>query len=177
MFLVSLSLISLPQYSQASQLETTFLKLERNFDSHKSFPLVVESQPIHVIQQPVDLRYRFHRDSCPLKYYCRYFIGDLIKKSDNYGFIMSASNFYYVPRSSTWAKISDCISSIFLIFSSISFLLSRSDGGVGGGVGVGVGSLGVGSGGEGFFGTFNGDSGLEVITWGVCLSGDSGAFT
>ena len=104
---------------------------------------------------------------------------------------MSASNFYYdnLPRPSTWAKISDCISSIFLIFSSISFLLNRSDGGVGGGVGVGVGgtgvgsrggggvgSLGVGSGGEGFFGTFNGDSGLEVITWGVCLSGDSGAF-
>ena len=35
----------------------------------------------------------------------------------------------------------------------------------------------MGSGGEGFFGTFNGDSGLEVITCGVCLSGDSGAFT
>lgn len=85
MFLVSLSLISLPQYSPASQLQTTFVKLERNFDSDKSFPLVVVSQPNHVIQQPGDLRYRFHRDSCPLKYCCRYFIGDLIKKLDNYG--------------------------------------------------------------------------------------------
>ena len=103
---------------------------------------------------------------------------------------MSPSNFYYdnLPRPSTWAKISDCISSIFLILSSISFLLNRSDGGVCGGVGVGVGgtgvgsrggvgSIGVGSGGVGSAGTFNGDSGLEVITGGVYFSGESGAFT
>ena len=103
---------------------------------------------------------------------------------------MSTSNFYdNLPRPSTWAKISDCISSIFLIFSSISFLLNRSDGGVDGGVGVGVsgtgvgsrgggvGSFGVGSGGVGSAGTFNGDSGLEVITGGVYFSGESGAFT
>ena len=101
---------------------------------------------------------------------------------------MSGSSFYNdnLPKPSTWAKISACISSIFFIFSSISFLLNRSDGGVGGGVGSGVGGTGdesrgggVGSRGGSFdsAGAVNGESGRELSFGGAYLSGDSGALT
>ena len=102
---------------------------------------------------------------------------------------MSGSRFYNdnLPKPSTWANISACISSIFFIFSSISFLLNRSDGGVGGGVGSGVGGTGVESRGGGGVGSrggsfgsagaVNGESGREFSFGGAYLSGDPGAFT